>query len=125
MKQTQQIMNFDGSLLLDSCSHQGGSPYLCGSHCTSRLSVFEQVQYVEEPYLQQPMMQYVEQPYVEQPYVEQPMMQYEQPILQPVLKPVYQVARVRHCLLAARGIACCSSQRENVSGSLINACQLR
>jgi hypothetical protein len=49
--------------------------------------------------MQQPMMQYVEQPYVEQPYVEQPMMQY---VEQPMMQPVYQVARVRHCLLAAR-----------------------
>jgi hypothetical protein len=64
----------------------------------------QQVQYVEEPYVQQPMMQYVEQPYMEQPYMEQPYM--EQPMMQyveqPMMQPVYQVARVRHCLLAAR-----------------------
>ena len=59
----------------------------------------QQVQYVEEPYVQQPMMQYVEQPYMEQPYMEQPMMQY---VEQPMMQPVYQVARVCHCLLAAR-----------------------
>jgi hypothetical protein len=62
------------------------------------LSVFEQAQW-EDPYVQQ---QYVEQPYMDQymdPYMAQPMMQYME---QPMMQPAYQVARLRHCLLAAR-----------------------
>jgi len=78
------------------------------SHCTVSLSVFQpvqqQIQYVEQPMQQQ--IQYVEQPMYNQIAWEQtvPQMQYvEKPVQQvQYVEQPYQVACVRHGLLAAR-----------------------